>query len=181
MGAPLGNQNAVGNKGGRGNPSIYNPDYHPRKAKEFALLGLTNKQIANAFDIEERTFDNWKREHIELLSALKDGKEIADGKVAKSLYLRANGYKHKAVKMFYDKERGEVIKEEYIEHYPPDPTSMIFWLKNRQPDLWRDRHQLELINPKEKLAEILGCSVEELPNVTGETTIDISGGDEESK
>ena len=36
-----------------------------------------------------------------------------------SLLARALGYSHPAVKMFYDKSRGEVIKAEYVEHYPP--------------------------------------------------------------
>jgi hypothetical protein len=31
----------------------------------------------------------------------------------------------------------------YVEHMPPDPTSMIFWLKNRDPERWRDFQQLE--------------------------------------
>ena len=30
---------------------------------------------------------------------------------------------------------------DFIEHFPPDPTSMIFWLKNRQPDKWRDKRE----------------------------------------
>ena len=42
--------------------------------------------------------------------------------------------------------RGPVIRtedwkdhrSEYIEHYPSDIASAIFWLKNRRRDLWRD-------------------------------------------
>jgi hypothetical protein len=26
---------------------------------------------------------------------------------------------------------------------PPDPTSMIFWLKNRRPESWRDKTEVE--------------------------------------
>ena len=39
--------------------------------------------------------------------------------------------------------RGKVIRVETVEHYPPDTTAMIFWLKNRQPDRWRDRAEVE--------------------------------------
>ena len=28
-------------------------------------------------------------------------------------------------------------------HYPPDPTAAIFWLKNRQPDTWRDKVEVD--------------------------------------
>ena len=36
---------------------------------------------------------------------------------------------------------------DYVEHYPPDTTACIFWLKNRQPALWRDKVQQELSGP----------------------------------
>jgi len=29
------------------------------------------------------------------------------------------------------------------EELPPDPTSMIFYLKNRRPDRWRDKQEVE--------------------------------------
>jgi hypothetical protein len=32
----------------------------------------------------------------------------------------------------------EPVVVHYTEHCPPDPTSCIFWLKNRDPDRWRD-------------------------------------------
>jgi hypothetical protein len=31
----------------------------------------------------------------------------------------------------------------YIEHVPPDVTAGIFWMKNRDPEHWRDSQQLE--------------------------------------
>jgi hypothetical protein len=37
----------------------------------------------------------------------------------------------------------EVKTVEYKEHVPPNPTSIIFWLKNRRPDRWRDKHDVE--------------------------------------
>ena len=27
----------------------------------------------------------------------------------------------------------------YVEHFPPDTTACIFWLKNRRPEVWRER------------------------------------------
>jgi hypothetical protein len=35
-----------------------------------------------------------------------------------------------------------------VKHYPPDPTSMIFWLKNRQPQKWRDKHDLDITDTR---------------------------------
>jgi hypothetical protein len=38
---------------------------------------------------------------------------------------------------------GEIITHVHEKHYPPDPTAMIFWLKNRQPERWRDQPREE--------------------------------------
>jgi hypothetical protein len=62
--------------------------------------------------------------------------------VERSLYERANGYSYDAVKIFCDKN-GNVTKVPYVEHVPPDVTACIFWLKNRDPQHWRDVQQLE--------------------------------------
>jgi len=100
-------------------------------------LGFTDKKLADFFGVAERTINNWKKDS-EFLALLKEAKELADKEVEKSLWERANGYSHEAVKIFMPAGAKEPIYAPYIEHYPPDPTSMIFWLKNRQPDKWRE-------------------------------------------
>lgn len=117
-----------------GRPSKYRDDFNAQ-ARKLCLLGATDKEIASFFEVSEATLNNWKHEHPGFLESLKAGKQIADAMVAESLFQRACGYSHRAVKIIVvDKE---VLHEEYTERYPPDPTSMIFWLKNRRPDLWR--------------------------------------------
>jgi hypothetical protein len=86
-----------------------------------------------------RTLNHWKDAHPEFLHSLKQGKEVADAQVEKSLYERALGYSHPEVKVFNN--AGEIITYEVTKHYPPDPTSMIFWLKNRRPEQWRDKQE----------------------------------------
>jgi hypothetical protein len=39
--------------------------------------------------------------------------------------------------------RSKPVYAKYIEHIPPDVTACIFWLKNRDPQHWRDSQQLE--------------------------------------
>lgn len=34
---------------------------------------------------------------------------------------------------------GDVVREQIIEHVPPDVTACIFWLKNRRSSEWRDK------------------------------------------
>ncbi|MDM0041867.1 helix-turn-helix domain-containing protein [Variovorax sp. J22R193] len=117
-----------------GRPSKYKEEF-AEQARKLCLLGATDKDLGNFFEVSEQTVNTWKIEHPAFLESLKAGKQMADAEVARSLFERATGYSHKAVKILVvDKE---VRHEEYVEHYPPDATSMIFWLKNRRPDLWR--------------------------------------------
>jgi hypothetical protein len=54
-----------------------------------------------------------------ITSALAAGKAEADGRVERSLYMRAVGYSYDAEKIFCDKN-GNVTKVPYREHVPPD-------------------------------------------------------------
>ena len=61
----------------------------------------------------------------------------------RSLYARAVGYNYEAVKIFMPANREKPVYAPYVEHVPPDVTAAIFWLKNRDPQHWRDSQQLE--------------------------------------
>jgi hypothetical protein len=75
--------------------------------------------------------------------AIARGGVHADAKMADHLYFRSLGYKHKAVKIFHYPDCGPV-KVPYVEHYPPDTNAASLWLRNRQPDKWRDRQQVDV-------------------------------------
>lgn len=126
------------NKGGR--PTDYREEY-AEQAYKLALLGATDKDLADFFEVTETTINNWKLAHIKFFESLKKGKMVADATVAESLYKRANGYEHEDVdiKMY----EGRIIETKLIKHYPPDTTAGIFWLKNRQPKQWRDKQETE--------------------------------------
>jgi hypothetical protein len=146
-GAPKGNTNARGNRGG-GRPSTYDPALCDL-ARKLAMVGLTDVETAAVLEVSEKTINNWKRLHIEFRAALKEGKANADANVAHKLYRRACGYSHEAVKIVADAKTGSEHIVPYVEHYPPDTTACIFWLKNRQPARWRDRHELVTLTPEQ--------------------------------
>lgn len=122
-----------------GRPTKYQADF-ARQAEQFCLLGATDKQLADFFQVSLSTLNLWKIKHKEFSDALKDAKEVADRCVERSLYQRAMGYSHPDVHI--SNYQGAVTVTPITKHYPPDATSCIFWLKNRQPALWRDRHEL---------------------------------------
>jgi len=107
------------------------------QAYRLAMLGLTDKQIATAFDVSERQFNNWKKTYPELLQSLNNGKLPADGNVTLSLYQRAVGFTHdeEIVRVL---RNGTVVRVKVKKRYPPDTVACIFWLKNRQRELWFD-------------------------------------------
>lgn len=127
----------------RGRPSSLKPETI-EQARKLAELGATDREMADFFKVDERTLYRWKLDDPEFCQALKLGKEAADDRVEKSLYHRALGYSHPAVKIFNDE--GEPLIVDYIEHYPPDTTAAIFWLKNRRRTEWRDSQPGDGVN-----------------------------------
>lgn len=119
-----------------GRPTKYKEEYNDT-AYKYSLLGATDEELAKFFDVSAATIYEWKNVHPKFSEAIKNGKEDADANVTKSLYQRAMGYTHKEEKVFNN--GGEIVTYVTEKHHPPDPTAMIFWLKNRQPDKWRDR------------------------------------------
>lgn len=85
--------------------------------KGWARNGLTNEQIASNMDIVVSTLWEWRKKSSKISNALKIGKEEADLQVENAL--------HKAA-------------------LEGNTTAMIFWLKNRKPENWRDKIQQEI-------------------------------------
>ena len=127
----------------RGRPTAYRAEY-AEQAGRLALLGQTDAEMAAFFEVSEATFHRWKHAHRDFCESIKRGKVGADVRVAESLYRRALGYSHPDVHV--SNYQGEVTLTNIVKHYPPDTTAGIFWLKNRQPDKWRDRieHQADI-------------------------------------
>jgi len=121
-------------RGGR--PPKYQASFATQAGK-LCALGATNADLADFFDVSIRTIERWSSEHDEFCRALKAAKEEADTKVERSLYERAVGYSFDSEKVF--QYQGEIVRAKTREHCPPDTTAQIFWLKNRQPEKWRDK------------------------------------------
>ncbi|MBU3145993.1 transposase [Clostridium sp. CF012] len=104
--------------------------------------GLIEEQIAKNLGIGVSTLSKYKVEHVELVEALKDGKEVADIEVENALKKRATGYSYIEYKTTTN-AAGISTTTEVTKEVAADPTSMIFWLKNRKPKEWRDRKDID--------------------------------------
>lgn len=141
-----------------GRPTKYREEY-AKQAGELCLLGFTNDQLADFFNVNTSTIHEWRRNIPEFSHALKSGKVVADAKVARSLYNRATG-------MTVDEEKianvgGEAVVMSIKKAYPPDPISIKYWLNNRQPEIWRER--VENTGGNEDIADVLATIAEALP------------------
>lgn len=129
-----------------GAPTKYKEEYCSQ-AEKLCKLGATDAELADFFEVNEDTINEWKKVRPEFSESIKSGKILADSNVADSLYQRALGFEHDSeeIKVMYDKE----TNDQYIERvpikkkYPPDTTAAIYWLKNRQKDKWRDKTEVD--------------------------------------
>lgn len=121
-------------------PTTFKPEY-VAQAKKLAARGMTDEEIADIFGKSVRTLYYWATEYPAFAKALKQGKKAPDERVKASLFRRACGYEYKSEKVF--QHQGRVVRAKVVEHVSPDTTAAIFWLKNRDPENWRDRQEHE--------------------------------------
>jgi hypothetical protein len=139
-----------------GRPTKYLPKY-AKEVFKLCLLGATDKEIADFFEVAESTVNLWKLEHKKFSESIRAGKRQADTQVANSLYRRALGYTFDEIhseKLDIDgsvtvTDKGELSNEPTFrkkmikKEVAPDVNAAIFWLKNRRPDLWRDKTEVD--------------------------------------
>ena len=129
-------------------PSKYNPKYHDPWIKGLAQKGYTIEEIAEDIGVAKSTVQKWVADNEELSVALKKGRGYADSQVEMSLYNRAMGYKVTKKRTIVEASPNgeqkpakiEIVEEEIA----PDVTACIFWLKNRDPEHWKDKHDVDL-------------------------------------
>lgn len=146
--------------------------------------GATDKDIYEKLGVSSSLFYEWKNDKVELVEALKRGKEIVDLEVENALFKRAIGYKFtevtKELVIAKDKhdepikdENGAVIKElkitkEVEKEIAPDTTAQIFWLKNRKPKEWRDKQELSVTTSNVDLDDLTDEELEkQIENMKG--------------
>ena len=151
-----------------GRPSKYKAEF-VEQASKLCKLGATDIEIADFFEVNVATLYRWKNEHHDFCEALKVSKAVADDRVERSLFARANGYEHEEVDIRV--VSGEIVQTPVRKFYAPDTTACIFWLKNRRPEAWRDKVETELSGPNggaietKAVLDVAGLSTEALAEI----------------
>lgn len=115
------------------------------KIEAWARDGLTDVQIAHNMGVAYSTFRIWRDDYKALSAVLKRGKEVVDIEVENKLFKNAMGFHYEEVKTYIEEVNGvEKERKEIFKRYAqPNTTAQIFWLKNRKPQQWRDRQEVE--------------------------------------
>ena len=128
-----------------GRPTKYKGQEHDELVYKLCLLGATDKEMADILGVSESTLNLWKDTYSKFSESLTRGKVVADAEIAKSLYHRAKGYEHtETITATYQGQITDTM--DVIKHYPPDTPAATLWLKNRQPDKWRDKVEVDQTN-----------------------------------
>jgi hypothetical protein len=109
----------------RGRPSKFTPAME-RQAKLLCELGATDQNLAEFFEVNVDSIYEWKKKYPEFSDAIKQGKDIHDDQIEESMAKAAKGHEGPDGK-----------------YYPPNPALAIFWMKNRRPEKWRDKQEIE--------------------------------------
>lgn len=123
-----------------GRPSKYRDEFADQ-ARKLCLLGATDVELADFFEVHPDTITEWKNVHDEFSVSIKRGKLQADANVADRLYQRAMGFEHDDVHV--SNYQGAVTLTPIRKVYAPDTGAAVFWLKNRQSKHWREKQEVE--------------------------------------
>jgi hypothetical protein len=142
----------------------YNEEIH-NKIIQLIEKGYIDKEVCKSVNINTTTYYEWQDEKSklykkELTNSIKEAKKVIDCKVEQKLFKRSMGYKYNEItkELVKDIEGNEELKVTKIvtKEVVPDVGAQIFWLKNRQPDRWRDTKNIvnTIEDPVSKMLEI---------------------------
>lgn len=137
-----------------GRKSKYQTHVEPKLLliEAWARDGMIQEDISKKLGVAMSSFSEYKNKFPELSEALKRGQEVVDVEVENALFKRALGYRYdevtKEAARELDEETGEyktvmVETKRVTKEVQPDVTAQIFWLKNRKPETWRDKKEVD--------------------------------------
>ena len=174
-------------------PNGFKPEYVQQAYIATRDLGATMPDLAKLFGVGRSTINNWCKQHPELLDVIKTARYEHDSKrVEASLLQRALGSTYTEISTSQTFIKGELRKGKQTlsvkvpakkvtkteKHILPDVTACIFWLCNRQPELWQNvqkrvveqtgKMQLEHTVPQEQLKKLTRPQLENLRDILSE-------------
>jgi hypothetical protein len=124
-------------------PSVLEP------ARQMVANGATVCELADRFGVPPASVELWAACHDEFAAALKVARAMADDRVERSWYNRCVGYTYDSEKVQYDagtetRPGDGWIRTPTREHVPPDAAACAAWLRNRRPEQWNEKYNLDV-------------------------------------
>jgi hypothetical protein len=134
MPASKGNQYAKGNR----SKNKYKPEYAETARKLCAKSGFIDIQLAEWFEVTEKTINNWKLAHPEFAEALRVGKAEIDDLVERATVAGICGY----YVMVDEMDRLGNIKP-MRKWVAGNPHAGMKWLAARRPEVYREKKEVK--------------------------------------
>jgi hypothetical protein len=145
------------NKGGQ--PTSYKEEYDRLAYVACSEGGFTDLKLAKLFSVCKATITNWKREHPKFLASIIKGKDEFNSAMAEdSLLKRVKGFSYNEAtkkRIPIRDEDGEITGyqmetvKSVRKYVPPDQRSVEFFLKNRNPERWRNELDVNIKDESE--------------------------------
>lgn len=127
------------------------------KVEAWRRDGASVVETARRIGVSEKTVFDWMKRFPEFAEAMRRGADDFDDEVEAALMRAAIGY---------DYEEEALDKEGFVhkvkKHQPANITAMIFWLKNRRPEQWREKREVRVDGALEVGQARLGELLEQL-------------------
>lgn len=143
--------------------------------------GLELKEIAKNMGVRPATLSDWQKLYPQIEQALKRGEQVAAQIVENALFRSAVGYKyqevtHELVRTEVPRKDADGIEidgvtdtEEELKvtkvvekMQPPNATSIIFFLKNHLPEMYKDRRENVISGSLDRGPDLSNLSTEDL-------------------
>lgn len=138
---------------------MLNMDNRLKMVEGWAKNGSTNDEIAKMIGVSRDLFYNWQKQKPQFKAALMKGKYDSNGEVLNAAFKQATGYYQQVTEPFkvktwkeFKKEDGskfwdeveEIVDHTYMKFFPANSTMGIFMLKNRIPEHYKDKQDVNM-------------------------------------
>jgi hypothetical protein len=128
-------------------PTKWETHVYPRlsEIQEWFENGIPMDQVYKNLSIAPATWYEYVDKHPVLAELVKWSRAVTNISVENSLFRAATGYEYEEIKTVVEEDKNGKKRtriEKVKRHMPPNPTAMVFWLKNRVPTDWNDRREI---------------------------------------
>jgi hypothetical protein len=125
---------------------------------ELTKAGYTMDEIAKSAGMTRGQLETLLKKNPEVWDLIDEAKMVPNRMVEMSLFKRAIGFPTKETHLVQGRPSRVIFKE-----IVPDVAACIFWLKNREPDKWRDVVDVNL-SLRERMARGHRALSQTIPN-----------------